>query len=205
MSVRTFGPLSLEDLQELTRLSLEELERFTASAGIPPGKYRPYLGRLIAICLCQGAAQHYVDLQDVKDFDKEVLVNDEEIQEKGYEILPTGQVVSGVKDVDVVFFFEHYAPVSIPSRRHCLKAIEVKLPTLGRRRVDFLKKSVRPQITENAESRETSAIIRSYIKSTAHGRDYLGMKSVVGLYPADILGCSIWQTRRQAKQNNMKP
>jgi hypothetical protein len=204
MRLRTFDRVTDEDLREIVRLSLEELTRFTAKAGNPPGKYAPYLERLIAVCLCQGAAQHYVDLQNAERFDSEVLVNADEIRDKGFRTLPTGQVASGVKDVDVVFFFEHYAPVPIPNVRHCRKSLYADLPTLGKRRIDFMKKTVLPEVVETAEARQPSAVVSAYVKLTRHGH-YLGTKSVIGLYPDNIMGLAIWRSRRLTASSGIEP
>jgi hypothetical protein len=195
MCLRTFEHIVSEDLREIARLSLEELNRFTTKAGKPPGKYAPYLERLIAVCLCQGAAQHYVDVQNSGGFENEVLVSTSEIREKGFQTVATGQVLSGVKDVDVVFFFEYYNPIPIPPRRHCLRRVYAELPSLGRRRIDFMKRTVLPEVICSAGVREPSAIVGSYIKHTAHGQ-FLGTKSVIGLYPENIMATAIWRTRR---------
>lgn len=155
MCLRTFDPVTGEDLREIAWLSLQKMNRFTTRAGHPRGKYAPYLERLIGICLCQGAAQHHVDVQDSNGFDSEVFVSADEIREKGLRVLPTGQVVSGVKDVDVVFFFEHYAPISIPLVRHCRKSVYADLPKLRKRRIDFMKKTVPIEVIESVGGTRT--------------------------------------------------
>lgn len=56
---RLYIKLGVDDLREMKDYGLNELDRFLHE--IASGKYRAYESRLIAICLCQGAAQHFVD------------------------------------------------------------------------------------------------------------------------------------------------
>ena len=102
---RIFQRLSSNDLEKIREYALEELQRFLTYAGNPQGKYRRYENRLIAICLGQGAAQHFIDLQELSVFDNEVKLEQKKIQEKGYKVDSNGKVISGIKDIDVWFFF----------------------------------------------------------------------------------------------------
>lgn len=198
--MRTFEPLAFNALTEIRECALPELERFITEAGDPPGKFRRYEPKLIAICLCQGAAQHFVDLQDAPDFDNTVLVPGNEVDEKGYQVLPSGRVISGVNDIDVWFFFEHDEAVPIPNRRHCMKSVTASFAGLGERRVDFLKKGVRPTVMEKARSLDRFEIIRSYMRNTPHGQQYLSRKSVVGLRPDEVFGQVLWRTLRRVSE-----
>jgi hypothetical protein len=54
--VRTYEKLTKEDLKEIEQYAKEELKRF-----LNKEKYKVYENKLIAICLCQGAAQHFVE------------------------------------------------------------------------------------------------------------------------------------------------
>lgn len=196
MCQRTFEPIVGEDLREIANLSHAELTRFTSEAGNPPGKFASYRNLLIAICLCQGAAQHWVDLAGTDGFDRKVLVTVEEIRSKGLQVRGTGQVVNGIKDVDVILFFNRYFPVPIPNRRHCRKPVLSNLPLLGKRRIDFMKKSI-PRTVQIARDWTPSDIVRAYIRETPHGH-LLGAKSVVGLYPESISCRIIWRVQRVA-------
>ena len=60
-NVRTYQKLGMSDLQEMKCHALKELSRFYVKVGKPAGKYKVYKQKLIAICLCQGAAQHFVN------------------------------------------------------------------------------------------------------------------------------------------------
>src|SRR3989442_12478075 len=123
---RIFQSLSRSDLEELREHALTELDRFLTRAGDPAGKFRRYEHRLIAICLGQGTAQHFVDLQAPSVFDNEVVVSSEKIAAKSHKVLPSGQVISGIKDIDVWFFFEHDDAVPIPNVRHCRKSVTTR-------------------------------------------------------------------------------
>ena len=188
---RIFQGLSSNDLKKIREYALEELERFLTCAGDPRGKYRRYENRLIAICLGQGAAQHFVDLQELSVFDNAVKVNKEKINEKGYQIESNGKVISGIKDIDVWFFFEQDDDLKIPAR-YTIKSIQKDFGNLGARRIDFLRKG----LIRQGSPRET---IRSYLKGNNPGGKtwwYLAQKSLVGLEPASLFGEILWATKR---------
>lgn len=64
---RLFEPLTESDLQPLREIALAEHSAFFARN---PYLEAAYAGHLIGICLCQGAASHYLDPRiGVKDFD----------------------------------------------------------------------------------------------------------------------------------------
>ncbi|PYU90386.1 MAG: hypothetical protein DMG25_17250, partial [Acidobacteria bacterium] len=68
MEERDYRALSEQDLQELLDPSDKELRRFLKTGN---GKYAVYQERLIAVCLCQGAAKHFLDQQTgVKDISR---------------------------------------------------------------------------------------------------------------------------------------
>ncbi len=189
---RTFQRLSRNDLRKIREYALEELERFLTCAGSPRGKYRRYENRLIAICLGQGAAQHFVDLQELSVFDNEVKVDQEEINERGYEIEPNGNVISGVKDIDVWFFFEQDDDLKIPDIKNCRKSIQKDFGNLGTRNIDFLKKG----LIRKGSHRKT---VRSYLKGNNRSGNawwYLAQKSLVGLEPKSLFGEILWATKR---------
>jgi len=106
---RTYEKLDKEDLQELLVHAEEELGRFLSTNS---GKYAVYQSQLVAICLCQGAAKHYVDS------------------------------VTGVKDLDVWLFFEEHDTVKIPHRGNARKEIQANFKKLGPKRIDFMKKMI---------------------------------------------------------------
>jgi hypothetical protein len=64
---RSYAPLTLDDLKQLKELALKEHEQFLKRNLHLEKAYR---NSLIAICLCQGAASHYINpMIGVKDFD----------------------------------------------------------------------------------------------------------------------------------------
>ena len=189
---RTFRELSSNDLAEIREYALEELKRFLTDAGTPQGKYRRYENRLIAICLGQGAAQHFIDLQELSVFDNEVKLEQQKIQEKGYKIDSNGKVISGIKDIDVWFFFEQDDDLKIPDIRNCRNSIQKDFGNLGARSIDFLKKGL---IRKDSPT-ET---VRSYLKGNNRSGNawwYLAQKSLVGLEPECLFEEILWATKR---------
>lgn len=194
--IRTFRQLSLADTREVSRHAFAELDRFLNAAGSPPGKYSRYADRLIAICLAQGAAQHFVDLEEVTAFDNEVHVGRAKVKDKGFRVLPNGRVISGIKDIDVIFFFREDERLPLPIVRHLRKSVTAHFPTLGERRLDFMKKSMSEEIVAKARGEHPRDIVRSYLQGTRHGLCYLSKKSVIGLYPEDMFCEPVWRTKR---------
>lgn len=195
---RTFRRPRPDDLREVRRLALSEMERFLYAAGSPPGKYSLYADRLVAICLAQGAAQHLVDLDAASAHDNEVRVDETGVRDKGLRVLPDGRVLSGVKDLDVVFFFREDDRLPLPTNRHLRKSVVADLPTLGRRRLDFMKKGVPEGMLEQTGGDRPRDVVRTYLRRSRHGSLYLSRKSVIGLHPPEIFDARIWATRRLA-------
>ncbi|CAA9476350.1 MAG: hypothetical protein AVDCRST_MAG05-960 [uncultured Rubrobacteraceae bacterium] len=195
---RTFRRPHPEDLQEVRRLALSEMERILYAAGSPPGKYSLYADRLVAICLAQGAAPHLVELDAAGAYDNEVRVDEAEVRDKGLRVLPDGRVLSGVKDLDVVFFFREDGRLPLPTNRHLRKSVVAELPTLGRRRLDFMKKGVPEGMPAQTGGDRPRDVVRAYLRRSRHGSLYLSRKSVIGLHPPGIFDERIWATRRLA-------
>jgi hypothetical protein len=64
---RSYFPLTIDDLRQLKELALKEHDDFFRRN---PHLEKAYRNSLIAICLCQGAALHYINpTVGVKDFD----------------------------------------------------------------------------------------------------------------------------------------
>lgn len=67
VQVRSFEKLTIEDLHRVKELAIEDLKGFYERRSVTG---RLYADRLIALCLCQGAAEHFVRPgHGVKDFD----------------------------------------------------------------------------------------------------------------------------------------
>lgn len=196
VDIRTFQPLDQTHLEEVRLFADEELRRFLEEAGTPRGKYGGYRDQLLTVCLVQGTAQHFADTHPELPVDHEVEVDQSEIDEKGYLVAPDGRVINGVKDIDVLFFFRHNAAVPIPNRTHCMKSVWRDLAQLGPRRLDFMKKGVRPDVLVPGDRNDVVGLVRHYVQETKHGRTYLSKKSVVGLHPKSVFGRPIWTSRR---------
>jgi len=64
---RLYDSLSINDLKKLRELALEEHKSFFKRN---PHLHKAFYNSLIGICLCQGAASHYLDpTVGIKDFD----------------------------------------------------------------------------------------------------------------------------------------
>lgn len=107
---RTYDKITESDLKEMKQCGLDELERFLILVG--NGKYSIYKDRLIAICLCQGAALHFIDGKN------------------------------GIKDIDIWMFFREDAEIKIPAIRNCMKSKYLNFQRIGEKKVDFLKKMI---------------------------------------------------------------
>jgi len=164
LDVRTYEQLGLDDLKEIRQHALVELDRFLYRIGNPKGKYVVYRDRLIVICLCQGAAQHFVDR------------------------------TTGIKDIDVWFFFQEHRDVKIPDIKNMRYSVYVIFKNIGKKRVDFLKKGLRKDIIDTAKSTEPGEILSSYLRrANTHTSQSLSQKSVIGLYPDKVFGKAIWK------------
>ena len=162
--VRTYEKLTIEDLKEIEQYAKEELKRFLNEVGNPKGKYRVYENKLIAICLCQGAAQHFVDGK------------------------------TGIKDIDVWFFFKEDKNVKIPDIKNMRYSVHKKFTNIGDKSIDFLKKAIKQDIINKSESVKPEDILKSYLQNgNTSTSKYLASKSVVGLFPPEILGKIIWE------------
>ena len=193
---RTFEAIDEQDFLEVLDFSQQELSRFLEQAGTPAAKYRGYRDRLLAVCLVQGVAQHFLDTRPDLRTDHDVQVPQSKIDEKGYRVTLDGRVINGVKDIDVIFFFRHNPHAPIPNRNHCIKSTEHNLKRPGRRRLDFMKKGVRLDALGLGVDTELAHLVHCYLAQTDHGRCYLSKKSVVGLLPPEIFARPLWASRR---------
>jgi len=165
-------------------------------SGHPSGKFQNYSDRLLAICLIQGAAQHFVDTRINLPTKNDVAVDQAKIDEKGYRVSVEGQVLNGVKDIDVMLWFRRHETVSIPVRNHARKSTVCNLRRLGMRRFDFMKKAIPDDFIGRGASHDPMCLVRRYMEETNHGRQYLARKSAIGLYPDFIFGQILWASRR---------
>ena len=195
---RTFAPLAETDLGSLWSVADDELRRFLEEAGTPRGKYGGYRDRLLAVCLVQGAAQHFVDTRVNLKPDHQIELDQVKIHEKGYVVTDEGRVISGVKDIDILFFFRNDIRVPIPNIKHCRKETYWKPSSeLGERRFDLMKKGLSDHLAFGEI--DPQEIVRRYLEKTNHGHKYLAKKSIVGLHPPSIFAKPLWITHRWAR------
>jgi len=195
MDERKWLPLTIDHLKILKDRALVELERFLKETGSPPGKYSVYSDRLLAICLCQGAAQFYFESWYInrEQVNETVQVNQEEIKEKKLK-LENGLVLSGVKDIDIWFFFKEHPKVKIPHRGNMRKSEIINMPQFGEIRIDFMKKAFPQSVVEEVNS--PIEMIHNYLKIGTSTANFLRQKSIVGLYPDNLFGSLIWKVKR---------
>ncbi len=197
MNERIWAPITISHLEILKHVALDELKRFLNEAGNPKGKYSVYRNRLVAICLCQGSAQYFFELwlMGKQSEDKVLEVNRKEIEEKSLKVREINKIVlSGIKDIDIWFFFEEHPEIKIPHIRNMRKSIILEIPGLGRRRIDFMKKMIAKSILKNSTSVEE--IIRKYLAIETNSAKFLSEKSIIGLYPEKLFAKSVWKVKR---------
>jgi hypothetical protein len=144
-------------------------------------------------------AQHFVENQSIKEYDYIDYVDSNEIEQKGYKICNDGQVLSGIKDVDIWFFFEEDKNVKIPDIKNMKKTIVEDLPEIGRKKIDFMKKAVGKKSDGFDSSMPKESVIK-YITARGTGTSkHLKRKSIIGLYPEYISGEILWAVKRVKK------
>jgi hypothetical protein len=167
---RSSAKITDGDLRHLAELARADFDCFFRRCE----RWRPYSSRLLLICLCQGAARHYVKPTRVLDTDR-----------KG-----------GVNDFDVWGFFrDRFSDRPFPPRRHGRKDFGRSKfgrtpgePQLTGRRVDIFGRSIRLSRTESAIE-----AVRRYL-SEAPTRSWweLQQSAVVVIWPDDLRGQVIW-------------
>ncbi|MEO2068536.1 MAG: hypothetical protein ABGX27_03400 [Desulfurobacteriaceae bacterium] len=193
MNERIWKPITKKHLEILKEEALNELNRFINEVG--KGKYSVYEDKLVAICLCQGVAQHFFELWLMEKEPEDIVieVTQEEIKAKSLKI-KNKLVLSGIKDIDIWLFFEEHPKIKIPHRRNMRKSVVLELPDLGRRRIDFMKKMIPIAITKDATTKEET--IRKYLTLETNTAKFLRKKSIIGLYPPKLFGKPIWKVKR---------
>jgi len=193
---RIYTRLTRNDLIPMRDFALEELDRFLHRAGSPPGKFNIYSKRLIAICLCQGTAQHYLQNLSMHPYHKTVCIENAVIRQKGYRLGKNGTVLAGIRDIDIWFFFHEYPKIPIPHIRNCRKSVLRAFDRLGNRAIDFMKKTIAKDVVVSAKSEHPIDIIRSYLQNAGTlTSNCLAHASIVGLYPNKLLGRSVWNVQ----------
>lgn len=201
---RIHQPLKESHLRIIKDAALKELDRFYTEVGASPGKYSVYKDKLIGIFLCQGSAQHYVDISLPKPevYDKEVFLSEDDVFEledksEGVKFDDKGNVLSGIQDIDVWFLFYNDPEIDIPHRGNCKKEEEVSLD-IGDIRVDFMKKTIGKEISKSAVGKDIPTLVKAYLTDAYTDTSYyLGQKSIIGLYPESIFSKPIYLCSRK--------
>lgn len=162
VSERSFEPIDLGHLRRLARLALADLESLFSRRPATGDLYRD---RLLALCLCQGAAEHFV---------------------RGRH---------GVKDLDVWAFFSEHPARPFPARRRgrqdfgpsSLGRHPADRGYTGRR-VDVLGRSIPCRPDELPEE----CIRRWLHEGRTESAGLVSQRPVVGLYPAALFGRILW-------------
>lgn len=153
---RYYGPISAADLRHLRDLATQEREDFFARR---PRWRPPYYDRLVAACLCQGAALHFVHGE------------------------------RGVKDLGVYLFYARNPSVAFPSRgarwaRESNLAHMGVYPMDAQegyrtRRVDIFNRTIPYDLLAGRET-DSAAAVRAYLSArrTRTARE-LARKAVV--------------------------
>ena len=169
---RSFERITTADLRRLSMLALADFDSLFHRYE----RWRPYQGRLILICLCQGAALHYVRPRKGVTSDRQ----------------------GGINDFDVWGFFRHRTnDRPFPPRRHGRQ--DFGPSKFGRnpneearfsgRRVDVLGRSIEKQRSETT----IEAVQRYLRRPPTQSARRLAERPVVVLWPSAWRGRVIWK------------
>ena len=160
---RSFEKIKRADLTRLAELTLDDLRSLFKRNR----RSRVYADRLMLVCLCQGAARHYVHGD------------------------------RGINDLDVWAFFRRHPKYVFPYRRHGFADFgpsrfgrnpKDKARFTGRR-VDILGRSI--PVLRNEGS---TAAVQRYLRDAPRGSSpwHLARRPVVILWPGSLRGRVIW-------------
>lgn len=161
---RSFEKIKSTDLARLAELALDDLRSLFRRKP----QYRVYAKRLMLLCLCQGAAQHYV-------------YGDR-----------------GVNDFDVWAFFRPYPEYGFPYRRHGRVDFGPSrfgrnpqdAARFTGRRIDVMGRSI-PVL----KSEKPIAAVQRYLREAPRGSSpwFLAQRPVVVVWPRAYRGRVIWK------------
>lgn len=168
VEARSFELLDLEDLRRLSRVALSDLNDFFARC---PKTGALYGNRLLLLCLCQGAAEHFV------------------------------RPGRGVKDLDVWAFYDvHPTKKHFPWHRRGTADFGCsrlgRHPDdhgfVGRR-VDVFGRSI-----AHCDDQTPAMAIQTWLQSRRTSARYISQRPVVAIFPDDHCGEVIWNPFAQA-------
>jgi hypothetical protein len=167
---RSYELINRSDLEILLSIARTDFNDFCERYS----KYKPLKDHIIAICLCQGGALHYID------------------------------ETTGIRDFDVYIFFDNETSITYPVRRRSVKDfgtdkfgttypganIKNFHPEFIGRNIDLMARNI-DKTGDYIES------IQNYLKNqnspTAY---YLSQKAVVVLYPEEDIGKILWNAKK---------
>jgi hypothetical protein len=166
-SERSFERIERADLRHLADLACKD---FRDLFDRKPELGKAYRNSLLAICLCQGAAEHYV---------------------RGKR---------GIKDFDVFAFFRQHSTKQFPYRRPGTGRADFGPSKFGRnpdnkgfegRRVDIFGRAI-----ASAPGEPPAEAIRRWLRQGTQGSTacYLAQRPVIAIEPPDMLGRIIWDS-----------
>ena len=170
----SYLPIQIEDLRRLGAIALSDLgglfERF-------PEKYGWCEEHLLLVCLCQGAAEHYIRLEH------------------------------GIKDFDVWAFYEHQpGKKPFPHRRRGYGRGDFGTSKFGRdprdkgysgRRIDVFGRSIRRVQGQRPED----AVLR-WVHGRSSSPRQIVKKPMIGIYPDPYCERVIWDPRAPRSEMN---
>lgn len=162
MKARSQKRIELDDLRRLGEIALENLADLFARR---PQIRHHYERRLLCVCLCQGAALHFIDHRN------------------------------GINDFDVYSFFREHPDGPFPYRGYPNRdfgdskfGVSPDQTDFVGRPVDLLRRSIPCK-----NSRDPIDTVRNYLELSKTGTArFLAAKAVIGIYPSSLLGKVIW-------------
>jgi hypothetical protein len=159
---RSFEPITFEDLTRLSQIALDDFSDLFARSEYA----RPYKPRLRLLCLCQGAARHFVHRD------------------------------RGIHDFDVWGFFREIPDHAFPYRRRGVRDFGTSKfgrdpelgPSFTGRHVDVIGRS----IPIAAREMPVEAVQRYLRERRTESARLLAERPVVALWPDSELGRVIW-------------
>ena len=172
MCERSYSPIEIEDLRRLGAIALNDLDGLFAGF---PEKYGWCKEHLLLVCLCQGAAEHYVRSK------------------------------RGIKDFDVWVFYEQQpGRKPFPHRRPGYGRGDFGKSKFGRdprdegyrgRRIDVFGRSIRRMQGQSPED-----AVLSWVLGQGSSARHIVKKPVIAIYPDSYCGRVIWDPRAPSSE-----